>query len=157
MPVISGGVVAQPGHVLVQQFLFTEDSTNTTYTASATIPAGSVLLDVIVHGIALWTAGTSASAIVGDVANDDGIFVISDLKATDLLAGESISAAGGTGTSGGEEGADIVATHWNRRYLSTERVISMVVTKSGAGTAGRTLFTVVYTDPTNVVAATAST
>lgn len=156
MPVISGGNVVQPGGVLVQEFLITEDSTNTTYTASATIPAGSFLVDVIVHGVAVWTAATSATAIVGDVADDNGIFTGIDLKATDLLAGEGLSAAGVAGTAGGKAGADLANSQWNRRWLATERVISMIVTKSGAGTAGRTRFAVIYTDPTTVINATAS-
>ena len=140
---------------------FTETGAGT-YTGSVTVPAGATLLDVIVHAVALWDAATSAVMKVGDVADDDGIFTNVNLKATDLLAGESIS----TAFPGGKQGADVVQTmtegvpnttvlfHVLRRYLATARVISGIITSVGAGTAGRTRMTVVYALPSKVIAAT---
>ena len=89
---------------------------------------------------------TSATMKVGDAADDDGIFTGIDLKATDLLAGESLSLY----QAGGKQGADLgdaatPGTQMSRRYLSTARVISGIVTTVGAaGSAGRTRLTVVY-------------
>lgn len=129
-----------------QSVLFTEAGAGT-YTGTVTLPAGSVIVDVIVHAIALWTAGTSATMIVGDAADPNGFFDAVDLKATDLLAAESISFA----QTGAKEGADLddpaAGAHVRRRYLATARNVTGVVTSVGAGTAGRTLMTVIYTTP----------
>lgn len=154
MPVLSGGVVVQPGQPIFQEATITETAVAGVYTASVTVPAGGYLLEVALHAVALWDSGTSATGKVGDAADDDGIFVSVDLKATDLLAGETISAAGGRNTAGGKHGADLTADTWNRRYLSTERVVSAIVTTVGTGTAGRTRLLVAYTDPTTPSAAT---
>jgi hypothetical protein len=153
MPVISGGNVitgaVERAEVVSAEVTVTETTGAGVYTGSVSVPAGATLLEVAVHATALWDTATSATGKVGDVADDDGIFVDIDLKATDLLAGESISAAGGTNTAGGQAGADITATQWNRRYLATARVISLIVTAVGAsGSAGRTRMTVVYSQPT---------
>lgn len=126
------------------------------YTGSVTIPAGATLVDIVVHSIALWTAETSAALIVGDVADPNGYFDAVNLKATDLLAGESISFS----HDGGKKGADLDtagATHVRRRYLATERVITGEVTTVDAGEAGGsgdTLITVYYSKPVTVVDAT---
>lgn len=154
MPVLSNGVVLQPGEIRFQEVTTTETTVAGVYTGSVTVPAGAYLIEVAVHAVALWDTGTSATGKVGDVADDDGIFTGIDLKATDLLAGETIGAAGGRNTAGGKHGADLTADAWNRRYLSTERVISLIVTTVGVGTLGRTRLIVVYTDPTTPAAAT---
>ncbi len=131
--------------------LFTEAGAGT-YTGTVAIPAGSVIVDVIVHAIALWDAVTSAVLKVGDVADDDGFFTAVNLKATDLLAAESISFA----HTGGKEGADVdspaAGAHVRRRYLAAARSVSGIVTSVGAGTAGRTLMTVIYTTPSAAAA-----
>lgn len=158
MPVISGGVVQGPGQVLYETVTFTEDDANDaagTYDGSVTVPAGSLLLEVQVHAVALWNSGSAVNMDVGDAASANGIFVITDLKATDLVAAEGISAAGVAGSAGGEVGADLANTHWNRRYLATARVITGTVTCAGAsGTTGVTRMTVFYTDPTVPAVAT---
>lgn len=132
-----------------QTILFTEAGAGT-YTGSVSLPAGAVIQDVIVHAIALWAAGTSAGMIVGDAADPNGFYETIDLKATDLLAAESISFA----FAGGKQGADLdlVATgfHVRRRYLAGARVVSGVVVSVGAGTTGRTLMTVIYAVPVPV-------
>jgi hypothetical protein len=130
---------------------FTENGAGT-YTASVALPAGATLVDIIVDGIALWTAGTSATMKVGDGTDDDGYFTAVNLKATDLLAGESINFY----AAGGKAGADIANSQVNRRYSAAARTIAGVVTSVGAGTAGRTRMTVIYTAPRScdVVAAT---
>ncbi len=155
MPVISGGQVTPPGQLIYQSVLFTETAAGATFTGSVTVPGGSFLVDVILHGIALWTAETSANMIVGDAADDNGILDNINLVATDLLAAEGLSAVGVASSSGGKAGADLANSQWNRRYLATARVISGIVTRVGvAGAAGRTLMTVIYTDPAGVGAAT---
>jgi hypothetical protein len=129
--------------VEAHEVTFTEDGTGT-YTGSVNVPAGATILDIIVNGVALWAAGTSATMIVGDAANDDGYYTAVNLKATDLLAGESISFA----LAGGKAGAYIANSQVSPRYSATARVISGIVTSSGAGTTGRTRMVVVFTLPT---------
>lgn len=154
MGVISGGVVTQPGKLLRQEFLFTEASANNaagTYNASATLPGGAFIVDVIVHGVALWNSSGACTLIVGDAVDPDGIFTGVDLKATDLLAAEGLSASGGTALAGGKIGADVANSQWNRRWLATERVITGTVTCAAAsGTTGVTRVVVIYTDPASV-------
>lgn len=124
---------------------FTETTGAGTYTGSVTVPAGATILDIIVNGVALWTATTSATLIVGDVTDPDGYYTAVDLKATDLLAGESISFA----LAGGKAGAYIANSQVSPRYSASERTISGVVTTVGAaGSAGRTRMVVVYVLPT---------
>lgn len=137
--------------VYEQSILFTEAGAGT-YTGTVALPAGAVVIDIIVHAIALWAAATSAALIVGDAVDDNGFFASTDLKATDLLAGESISFA----QTGGKEGADLddpaAGAHVRRRYLATARNIIGKVVSVGAGTTGRTLMTVVYAVPEPVAA-----
>lgn len=129
-----------------QSVLFAEAGAGT-YTGTVALPAGAVIQDVIVHAIALWAAATSAAMIVGDVDDPNGFFDAVDLKATDLLAGESINFT----QTGGKEGADLddpaAGAHVRRRYLATARSVTGKIVSTGAGTTGRTLMTVVYAVP----------
>jgi hypothetical protein len=130
---------------------FTENGAGT-YTATIPLPAGATLIDIIVNGVVLWAAATSAALIVGDGTDPDGYFTGVDLKATDLLAGESLSFA----QAGGKAGAYIANSQVSPRYAAAARSIIGVVTSVGAGTAGRTRMTVLYTAPNSadVIAAT---
>lgn len=134
-----------------QSVLFTEAGAGT-YTGTVALPAGAVIQDVIVHAIALWAAATSAAMIVGDVDDPNGFFDAVDLKATDLLAGESINFT----QTGGKEGADLddpaAGAHVRRRYLATARSVTGKVVSVGAGTTGRTLMTVIYAVPSPTAA-----
>jgi len=121
---------------------FTETGAGT-YTGSVTVPAGATLMDIIVNGVALWDAATSAALKVGDAGDDDGFYTGVDLKATDLLAGESLSFA----LAGGKAGAYIANSQVSPRYSATERVVSGIVASVGAGTAGRTRMTVIWSLP----------
>jgi hypothetical protein len=144
------GLASGAGLVVAQEVTFTETVTAGVWTGSVTVPAGATLLDIIVHAVALWDSETSATMDVGDADDPNGFYASVDLKATDLLAGESLS----FGYTGGKEGADLdggdaAGDHVRRRYLATERVISGVITKVGdTGSAGRTRMTVVYVLPT---------
>jgi hypothetical protein len=135
--------------VVVVERTFTEAGAGT-YTGSMSVPAGATILDIIINGVALWTAATSATLIVGDAATADGYYTAVDLKATDLLAGESLSFA----LAGGKAGAYIANSQVSPRYSATARVISGIITSVGAGTAGRTRMVVVYTLPLATAAAT---
>lgn len=135
--------------VLAESLYFVENGAGV-YTGTVILPANAVLIDVIVHGEALWTAATSATLIVGDSVDDDGFFTAVNLKATDLLAGESINLY----REGGKFGADVAvdytsvatigASQVRRRMLTAERTLQAKVTSVGAGTAGRTRVTFVF-------------
>lgn len=118
-----------------------------TYQADFVLPPNSTLVDIIVEAEALWDAATSAALIVGDTADPDGWLASINLKATDLLAGESIS-LGSTQVRGGNAGAYIsvgTSTHVSRRFATAGQTISANIVSVGAGTAGRTRVTVLYT------------
>lgn len=160
MPVISGGNVVAPGRVLSGEMTFTEAAGNNaagSYNASVVIPAGSYILDIIVYATALWNSSGACTLKVGDTqasGDDDGFFVGVDLKATDLLAAEGLAMSGGTGLAGGKIGADVANSQFNRRRLTVERTITGTVTCAAAsGSTGVTRVIVLYTDPTNVTAA----
>lgn len=145
------------GHPVVvsKEVTFTETAGAGTYTGSVDIPAGATILDIQVHGVALWNASGAVTMIVGDAANDDGFFTGIDMKATDLLAGEVIR----FGSTGGKEGAYLVtATGFlSPVYSASARVISGIISAAGtAGTTGRTRMLVIYApaSPNAVSAAT---
>lgn len=113
------------------------------YTASVVIPAGAHLFDILVDGVTLWDSGTSATMIVGDAADDDGYYTAVNLKATDLLANESLSFA----LAGGKAGAYIANSQVTPRYSSSARTITAKVTTVGTSTAGETRVSVIWAQP----------
>jgi hypothetical protein len=136
------------------RFLESAGSAAGVYSASFEVPVGAILIDIIVHQTALWTAGTSATLIVGDSVDDDGFFTAVNLKATDLLATESINLY----REGGKQGADIAvdystvasigASQVKRRMLAAARTLQAKVTTVGTvGTAGDTTVVFVYAYP----------
>lgn len=154
MSVISGGVVSQPGQILVGEVTFTETSTTgTTYTGSVTVPPNAWILDIKIWNAAYWTAATSATLKVGDGVDDDGWFTGVNVKATDIVPNEVID----FNNTGGKEGAYIVTATGQRTtmYSALERVVTGVITTvtTAGQTAGRTRMLVFYTDPTSVVVA----
>jgi len=151
---LGAGAASQP--IRSAEVTFTETAGAGTYTGSVSLPAGSYLIDVIVHGTAVWDNAGTASMIVGDAADDNGIFDAINLKATDLLAAEGLAASAVAAASGGKAGADLAASQWNRRWLAGARVISGIITTSSTGgTAGRTRMVVLWVEPaTTATAAT---
>lgn len=137
----SPAISSPAGCVHAIEATFVETAGAGVYTAAIPVPAGATILDIIVNGVALWNPATSATLLVGDAADDDGYFDVVDLKATDLLAGESLSFA----QAGGKAGAYIANSQVSPRYSATDRVIAGIVTTvGGSGTTGRTRLTVIY-------------
>lgn len=135
------------------EITFTETSGAGTYTGTVRLPAGATLVNIIVHAVALWDNAGAVTLKVGDATDDDGYFTGVNLKATDLLAGESID----FNMAGGKAGADIANSQINRRYSASERAINAIVTAaSTGGSTGRTRVTVIWTtaQQTNLIAAT---
>jgi hypothetical protein len=134
-----------------------------TWNASVVIPSGAVLVDVIVHATAVWTATTSATLIVGDTTDDDCVFTGVNLKATDLLATEAISM---NGLAGGKHGADLAfdyatvggigGSQVKRRFTGAERTMTAKVTTVGTPVTtrpGDTTVVFVYAYPSPMKAA----
>ncbi len=116
------------------------------------LPPYCYLYDVALIGVSLWTGTSTIGAIVGDGDDDNGFFTTTNLKATDLLAGEAISVNAGTAMAGGLIGAYVANSAWavgggttNARYNVTARTITCLVTAAGTATAGETHFLVTYT------------
>ncbi|MBK8260279.1 MAG: hypothetical protein IPK80_02955 [Nannocystis sp.] len=143
------GLAANGGIVVAQERTFTETSGAGTYTGTVVKPAGATLVDIIVNGVALWDNAGTCTMIVGDT-DDDGYYTAVNVKATDLLAGESISFA----MAGGKAGAYIANSQVSPRYTATAQTINGIITTSSTGgTAGRTRMVVVYVLPTATAAA----
>lgn len=122
---------------------FTETAGAGTYTGAVLLPAGATIHDIIINGVALWTNAGACTLIVGDT-DDDGFYTAVNLKATDLLAGESLSFA----LAGGKAGAYIANSQVSPRYSATARTINgIITTASTGGGAGRTRMTVVFSLP----------
>jgi hypothetical protein len=147
----TAGLSREGGGVLCIERTFTEAGAAGVYTADVALPAGATLIDIIVNGVALWGAGTSATLIVGDGTDPDGYYTGVNLKATDLLAGESLSFA----LAGGKAGAYIANSQVTPRYSAAARTITAEVTTVGTtATTGRTRVIVMYTIGGNESAAT---
>jgi hypothetical protein len=155
-PVINGATITgdAAGVVLSKTINFVEDATSLTHTATVVLPAGAVLLDIIVSGGVLWTATGTVVLKVGDSAVADGYFTGVNLKATDLLAGETLAISGSNvAASGGKQGAYLVAatgqrgaaaTNFGAHNIAGTSIIAVVTVATPATTAGRTYVTVFY-------------
>jgi hypothetical protein len=128
------------------------------------VPANAMILDILVHNEVLWDDGTSASLEVGDYASStdaygqptigaaidaDGFFTAVDLKATDLVAGESANIGE---KNAGVQGAWINADSVDERVSLVDRFIRFKVAVGGGdGTAGRTNVAVMLAQAPSVV------
>lgn len=139
------------GAVISKLVNFVENAANTVHTGSVVIPAGAWLHGIEVTSSALWGA-TSASMKVGDAADDDGYFTGINLKATDLLVGESLDTNPSTGW-GGKEGAYLVAatgrrgpvaTNFAKYYPAGTTIAGIITVGTPAVTTGRTHMLVRY-------------
>ena len=109
------------------------------------VPANSYILDVQVHGVALWVSGAAVSLIVGDSDDDNGFHAATNLKATDLLAGEANTME----HPGGLAGA-YTASEQRKFYSSSARTVIAditLTTHATAVSAGETRVLVLYCCP----------
>lgn len=136
---------ATPLSVQALSAKFVEDGAGT-YTATFNLPENAHLIDIIVEAEAVWAAATSAALDIGDAADPNGWIAALNLKATDLLAGESVSLLS-TQVRGGQAGAYLTvgtSTHIARTFSTAARDITAVVSSVGAGATGKTWVTVLY-------------
>lgn len=109
------------------------------------LPAHSYVLDTQVHGVALWVSGAAVAIIVGDDSDDNGFHASTDLKATDLLVGESNTVE----HPGGKAGA-FTGLEQRVFYSASARDVIAKVTVTNHGTAvsaGKTKVLVMYCCP----------
>lgn len=134
--------------VQAAEVTFTETAGAGTYTGAVALPAGATIHDIIINGVALWTNAGACTLIVGDT-DDDGYYTAVNLKATDLLAGESLSFA----LAGGKAGAYIANSQVSPRYNAAAVTINGIISAaSTGGGAGRTRMTVIFSVPTATAA-----
>ena len=119
------------------------------YEASVKVPAGSYITDVLVAGVAVWNAGSSATLIVGDADDDDLYYTGVNASASDLAAGEVLS----FGHDGGKKGAGNTDDNGLvGSYQSAIRQVTCKMTLVGtAATTGETRIVVVWVKPTDSV------
>lgn len=149
-PVVTGNPT---GTLKIAGGTITELDGDATYSISVTLPAGAILVDMIITAIANWTAGTSATLIVGDTADPDGFFTGVNAKTTPAvgtsLRPDTVPSGTGDGAYLGDTNGEFVgpATDNFGRVYTAGSIITATVTKVGSGTAGRTGFHVIYALP----------
>jgi len=152
-PTVTGN--ASSGVVVCKRILFTQDAVSLTYTATVPLPANATLLDIIVSGGVVWNAAATTAVLkVGDTAVDDGYFTNVNLKATDLLAGETLAISGSNvAASGGKQGAYLVAATGQRGATASNfgahntagtNILATVTVTGPSGTTGRTYVDIFY-------------
>lgn len=134
---------------VMEMVTFTETTGTGTYTGVVTVPANSIIIDVVWKNDALWTAATSATLNVGDANDADGYFAGVDLKTAPLAASvtvpTSISSLLADTGSGAYKGL--------QKYSTSAQVITATVVTLGAtGNAGRSKMFVTYATPVGVSA-----
>lgn len=141
------GITATGYLTVTEEMTFTETGVGT-YTGTIALPAGARIIDIGCDGQALWDSAGACALVVGDAGSANGFFTSTDLKATDLLAGEINNLE----HPGGKAGAYIASEQRNLYSATARNIIGVVTVASGAGTAGRTRVYVVYAVPTAVAA-----
>jgi hypothetical protein len=147
-PVVTGD--GGSGFVVAKIVPFVEVATLTTHTGTVVVPAGALLLDIYFWSTVLWTA-TDAAVVIGDAASANGWFTTCQLDTTDLVVGERLQASNANNW-GGVNGSYLTtaglfghtATTMMGGYCPTAYSVIGVVSKSGAGTAGRSFMMVTY-------------
>lgn len=141
-------IAAAASITLTQEVTFTETSGAGTYTATMALPAGARIIDIGCDGQALWNSAGACALVVGDAGSANGFFTSTDLKATDLLAGEINNLE----HPGGKAGTYIASEQRNLYSASARNIIAVVTQASGTGTTGRTRVYVTYTVSTPTAA-----
>jgi hypothetical protein len=136
-------IAAAASITLTQEVTFTETSGAGTYTGTMALPAGSRIIDIGCDGQVLWNSAGACALVVGDAGAADGFFTSTDLKATDLLAGEINNLE----HPGGKAGTYIASEQRNLYSATARDIIAVVTQASGTGTAGRTRVYVTYAIP----------
>lgn len=145
---VAGSAAAFTTITYTQEVTFTETSGAGTYTGTMALPAGARIIDIGCDGQALWNSAGACALVVGDAGSANGFFTSTDLKATDLLAGEINNLE----HPGGKAGSYIASEQRNLYTAAARSIIAVVTQASGTGTLGRTRVYVTYSVPVPVAA-----
>jgi hypothetical protein len=120
-----------------------------TYASDVTVPAGAYIIDVQVHCVAVWNAGTSAALDVGDADDADLYYDNVNCKATNLTAGEVLSFGhdGGLAGVGNTDDDGLIGGY----QAAKRQVKASIVCAGTAATTGETRIIVIWAKPTDSV------
>ena len=149
---VSPAVTGDAGSGFVRSIIvpFVEVATLTTHTGTVTLPAGALLLDIYFWSTVLWTA-SDAAVVIGDANSANGWFTTCQLDTTDLVVGERLQASNANNWGGvngayltsagrfGQQSGNVIGG-----YCPTAYSVIAVISKTGAGTAGRSFLQVNY-------------
>ncbi|KKN68667.1 hypothetical protein LCGC14_0448580 [marine sediment metagenome] len=110
------------------------------------IPAGATILDIRVHTIDLFNAGTSAALIVGDTEDPNGFYDAVDLKATDLVAEEELNFADSL-----EIGVYLTGQKRDAYRAAATNITATITLVGTAATTGELRIIVIYANPVDFV------
>ena len=97
--------------------------------------------------MASFSRNWTVTLVAGDDDDADGYFASTNLKATDLTAGQGMD-FGRAGGLGGAYLTEGTSTHFLKRYYAAaNNVIVVVTTANQDGSAGRTIIVVEYSVP----------
>lgn len=145
------GISSTAYQTVMEMVTFTETTGAGTYTGVITVPANSLILDVIWKNTSLWTATTSATLNVGDEDDPDGYFANIDLKTEPAVA----TPTNPVGFSSFKSDAGSKAGSYAgllKHSTSPQVIIAEIVTVGDSGNAGRSCIFVTYSTPTSVEA-----
>jgi hypothetical protein len=135
------GLAANAYLPVVESRTFAEDGAGT-YTATVTIPANSLVLDVVYNQVVQSDAATSSTLNVGDAGDADGYIIGLDCKAATV--GASISNLLSVTGAGAYKGKP--------KWYESAGLITATLVTVGAGAAGRGRLNVIYMTPTAIAA-----
>ncbi len=141
-----GGISATAYQTVMEMLAFRETTGAGTYRGTITVPANSLILDVVWKNSKLWTATTSATLNVGDEDDPDGYFANINLKAEPVEATPTNPVSWSSFKS--DAGTKAGAYAGLRKYSTSAQVITATVVTVGAtGDAGISYMFVIYATP----------
>ena len=138
------------GIQLIESRSFTETAVAGTYTATVTIPANAIVLDVIFKNAVVWNNNGTATLNVGDADDPDGYISAVDVKTAPAA---DVNGAGGISSRGEDTGTGAYKGLF-KKYTSGGVITASIVTTGATGTAGRSSLYVIYAMNQTVVNAT---
>jgi len=145
------GISATAYQTVMEMVTFKESNGAGTYTGTITVPAHSIVLDVVWKNVKLWTASTSATLNVGDADDTDGYFASVDLKTepAEATSTSPVSWSSFQSDAGGKAGAYAGLQKYS---TSAQTITATVVTVGSTGEVGESYLFVIYSTPTAVEA-----
>jgi len=141
------GISATAYQTVMEMITFTETTGAGTYTGVITVPANSLILDIVWKNTKVWTATTTAVLNVGDADDADGYFANIDLKTepAEVTPINPVSFSSFNSDAGGKAGGYAGLL---KHSTSAQVITATAVTVGAAGDAGRSEMFVIYSSPT---------